>query len=186
MIILNQKIISLSLFNKKKIISGFSLVEILVYLAIFVTLSILIINLFIVILSTFHFSHINRKLLESGMISMERIAREVRQANSIDINSTSNQLILHSLNSLNQAVITTIEKENNNLYISINNTIESSSNITDVNLLDQKVLINFLNFIPITTPESQAVKIEMSLEYGSGGHTKIKNFYNTIILRGSY
>jgi len=183
MMIFQEKINSL---NKKKIISGFSLVEILIYLAIFVSLSILIINLFIVILSTFHFSHINRKLLESGMISMERIATEVRKANSIDPNSTNDTLILNSLSNSTDLTITTLKKENNQLNISINNTVDSSSNISNFNLLDKKVLINSLNFIPITTPESQAVKIEMSLEYGSGGHIKIKNFHNTIILRGSY
>jgi hypothetical protein len=183
MMIFQEKINSL---NEKKIISGFSLVEILIYLSIFITLSILIINLFIVVLSTFYFSHINRKILEAGMISMERISREIRQANNIDISSTNNKLILNSLNSLNQPVITTLEKEDNNLYISINNSVNDSANISKINLMDQKVLIQFLNFTQITTPESQAVRIEMSLEYGAGGHTKIKNFYNTIILRGSY
>jgi type II secretory pathway pseudopilin PulG len=183
----NINILNRDSFKQKKTILGFSLIEILIYLSIFTVLSTLIINLFIVITSSFHFTHINRKLLEAGMVSMERISQEIRLSNEIDLtNSTIESLVLKSNNIAGGPVITQFKKEGNQLIINKDDTNNNSADIDDTSLLDEKVIVDSLIFNYINTGISQAVRIQLSLSYSSGNNTKTANFYNTIILRGSY
>ncbi len=159
--------------NKRNKKNGYSVIEILVYLAIFTSISALVINLFITILSSLNVTNANRRLVEAGQISMDRISREIRQAQSIDASSTSDSLILNGDNLIN------FRKENNELNLYKNGSLEGSLISDDVSVIN-------LVFRPISTVESQAVKIEMNISYSKGGYTKSENFYNTIVLRGGY
>lgn len=164
--------------------NGFSLIEIMVYLAIFTTLSILVINSFIVILSSFNTTSMNRKLLESGTISMERISREIRYAKNIDIvnsflGSNPGALQLNSTDSSGNFMTVKFINENSNLNLYKNDNLEG-------NLLGQNISVTNLIFSRITTTESEAVKIEMTLQYSGGNNIKSENFYDTIVLRGGY
>jgi Tfp pilus assembly protein PilW len=164
--------------NKK---SGYSLVEIIVYLAIFTAISILVINSFIIILSSFETTNMNRKLLESGVVSMERISREIRQAQNVDPSSTSTILVLNSTDSSEDPMVVKFLNEGGLLNIYKNNNEDPEGN-----LLGQNISVTSLVFRHITTTESEAVKIEMTLQYSMGNNTKSENFYDTIILRGGY
>ena len=157
------------IINKK----GYSIIEVLVYLSIFTMMSILIINLFMVILSSLNVTNVNRNLVEAGQISMDRMSREIRQAKSIDASSTSSNLVLNGDN------IISFKKENGQLNLYKNNSLEG-------NLLADDISITNLVFRIISTTESQAVKIEMTVSYSKGSYVKSENFYNTIVLRGGY
>ena len=164
--------------------NGFSIVEIMVYLAIFTALSILVINSFIVILSSFNTTNMNRKLLESGIVSMERVSREIRQAKNIDIVNSSlgsnpSILQLNSTDSSGNSIIIKFMDENGNLNLYKNNTLQG-------NLLGQNITITSLIFNRISTTQSEAVKIKITLQYSGGHKTKSENFYDTVVLRGGY
>jgi Tfp pilus assembly protein PilW len=163
--------------NKK----GYSIVEIIVYLAIFTSLSILVINSFIVILSSFNTTNMNRRLLESGNVTIERISREIRQAKNIDItNSTlSTSPGVLQLTMPDTSYVKFKQETNGNLNLYENST-------TGNNLLSQHVTVTSLIFKRITTTQSEAIKIEMTLQYSQGRNTKSVNFYDTIVLRGGY
>jgi len=161
--------------NKK----GYSIVEIMVYLAIFTALSILVINSFLVILSSFNTTNMNRKLLESGVVSMERISREIRQAKSVDASSTQTILVLNSHDNLGVAMTIKFINENGELNLYKDNTLQG-------NLLGDNLSVTNLMFSRITTTESEAVKIKITLQYSGEHKTKSENFYNTIVLRGGY
>jgi hypothetical protein len=165
--------------NQDKKHRGYSIVEILVYLAIFTALSILVINSFIVILSSFNFTNMNRKLLEAGAVSMERVSREIRQAELIDINTTSDTLILDSHDSGGNDMEIKFINENGEFNLYKDDSLEG-------NLLGESLSLTNLVFRTITTTESQAVKIEMTIKYEEGKNIKSENFYNTVILRGGY
>ena len=158
-----------------KKIKGYSLVETIVYLAIFTVMSIVVINSFIIILSSFNTTNMNRRLLESGMTSMERLSREIRQASSVNASSTSTMLILND----SGTATTEFVNENGSLNLYKNGNLEG-------NLLGSKLTITSLNFNHITTTKSEAVRVRMTLQYLNGKTTKSANFYDTIILRGSY
>lgn len=165
--------------------NGFSIIEMIVYLAIFTVLSILVINSFIVILSSFNTTNMNRKILESGSVSMERISREIRQAKNIDIvNSTLDTspgtLQLNSTDSGGNALVIKFKDENNgqlNLY---------SGGSLKGNLLGSNITLTSLIFSRIATAQGEAVRIRMTLQYSEGHSVKSENFYDTIVLRGNY
>ena len=164
--------------------NGFSIIEIMVYLAIFTALSVLVINSFIVILSSFNTTNMNRKLLESGTVSMERISREIRQAKNIDIvnsilDTSPGTLQLNSTDSGGNSMIIKLINENGSLNLYKNNTLQG-------NLLGANLSITNLIFRRIATTQSEAVKIEMTLRYSLGHKTKSENFYDTVVLRGGY
>ena len=164
--------------------NGYSIVEILVYLAIFTALSVLVINSFIIILSSFNITNMNRKLLESGSMSMDRISREIRQAKNIDITNSSlgsnpGTLQLNSTDSSGNPMTIKFVKENGNLNLYKNGSLGG-------NLLGNNLLLTYLTFDRIVTPKSEAVKIKMTLQYSGKNTTKSENFYDTIILRGGY
>ncbi len=164
--------------------NGYSIVEILVYLAIFTSISILVINSFIIILGSFSTTRANRDLLESGSTAIERISREIRQAKSVDIVSSTlgtNPGVLQ-LNSSDTSGVSEVIKfsiTNGALNIYKDGTLIG-------NLLGQNVSVSSLIFRRITTTNGEAVKIELTLEDTIGNITKLENFYDTIILRGSY
>ena len=164
--------------------NGYSLVEIIVYLAIFTTLSVLVINSFVIVLCAFNTTRSNRNLLESGSLAMERISREIRQASSVDIansvmGSNPGVLQLNSTNSVGTAMIVKFVVGNGALNI-------YKDGVLVGNLLGQNILVDNLIFRRITTINGEAVKIELTLEDSGSKISRLENFYDTIILRGAY
>lgn len=159
---------------------GFSIIELIVYLAIFTAMSVVVINSFIIVLSTFSTIRTNQDLLDSGSVSMDRISREIRQAKSIDVvNSTSDTLQLNSTNSSGDNVVIKFKKDGIllNLY--------EDGNIVG-NLLAQNIILNSISFDRISTGKSEGVKIKMILQDSRSKANKTENFYDTVVLRGGY
>jgi Tfp pilus assembly protein PilW len=168
--------------NKIKKIRAFSLVETIIYLAIFTMVSILVINSFITVMSSFATTRSNRSLLEAGISSMERMSREIRQASSIDLANSNLGLGTLQLNSIDiNDNLTTIKfkKENSTLNIYQAGTLSGS-------LVDQNIVVDSLIFRRIATAHGEAIKIEMILSDARSKINKTESFYNTIILRGGY
>ncbi len=164
--------------NKK----GFSLVEIIIYLAIFAMISIFVINSFINVMAAFNTTRINRDLLESGISSMERMSREIRQASSVDlVNSNLGMgiLQLNSTDDLGSPMVIKFSKDVDLLNI-------YRSGVLLDNLLGSNVALDLLVFRHILTAQGEAIKIEMTVHNVDGRKMKTENFYNTIILKGSY
>lgn len=168
-------------YDRKSLKRGVSIIEIIIYLALFTAISIVVINSFIIVISTFSTIRVNHDLINAGSNSMERISREIRQAKNIDIiNSTfdSNSSIL-KLNDRDGISYVVIDKDGNGLRISKNG-------ITIGNLLADNVTLNKLIFTRISTSNTEGVKIEMEVEDTNSKTERIEKFYNTIILRGGY
>ncbi|HAQ02298.1 hypothetical protein A2387_03095 [Candidatus Nomurabacteria bacterium RIFOXYB1_FULL_36_10] len=112
---------------------------------------------------------------------MDRISHEIRQAKNIDmINSVfnSNSGVLR-LNNVDGTSYIQIEKNGNALELYSNGVLVG-------NLLSQNIYLNKLIFNRISTPNSEAVKIEMELQDSRSKTGKTETLYNTIILRGGY
>lgn len=171
--------------NNKK---GISLVETIIYLAIFTMVSILVINSFITVMGSFSTTRTNRSLMEAGINSMERISREIRQADSIDVlNSSLNggTLQLNSKDSGENLITIKFSKVNNdlNLYKCSGLTV---CNTLSGNLVGENISLDSLVFRRVITAQGEAIKIEMTLRDLYSKTNKTENFYNTIILKGSY
>lgn len=163
-----------------KLNKAFSIIEIIIYLAIFAVISIVVINSFIIILSSFSTIRTNHDLLDSGSMAMERMSREIRQAKSIDIaNGTSDILQLNSTDSSLNAVVIKFEKEGDALNIYEDGELVG-------NLLASNIVLNSISFDRISTTNSEAVKIKIILEDTKSKINRVENFYDTVVLRGGY
>lgn len=165
--------------NKK----GYSIIEMLVYLALFAAISIVVINAYITIFGSFTTTRVNRDLLESGSTTMERISREIRQAKNIDVvNSTLSSspgvLQLNSTDSGGVAQVIKFSVTSGALNIYKDGTLVG-------NLLGQNVSVTSLIFRRITTTNGEAIKIELTLQ-SVQNNNRSENFYDTIVLRGEY
>lgn len=176
----NNKSISIS---QKK--GGFSIIEIIVYLAIFTMLSILVINSFITVMRSFSVTRENISLLEAGINSMERISREIRQSNVVDLTSTNLSLNNTDDDGDGDGNSRRFSKDGElfNLYECSN---VGSCNTLSGNLLGPNIILENLVFRRIETIESEAIKIEMSIRDVRSKTEKVESFYNTVILRGGY
>lgn len=170
-------------FIKRSLIlaQGFSIIEIIIYLAIFTVMSIVVINSFIIILSSFSGIHINYEFLNSGSMAMERISREIRQSKNIDMT--------HSVFDSNSSIIRLNDTDGSS-YIDFyrnGNNLEISKNGTEVgSLLTQDIIITKLEFNHIITTNSEAVKIEIDLQNTKSKINRTEKFYDTVVLRGGY
>ncbi len=158
--------------------------EMLIYLAIFTMLSILVINSLITVMTSFATTRTNRDLLESGSTAIERISREIRQAKTVDttnstLGSSPGVLQLNSTDSSGNALLVKFSVSSGALNMYTGGTLKD-------NLLGQNITVNSLVFRRISTTNSEAVKIELTLQDNSSKTTKTANFYDTVILRGGY
>lgn len=164
--------------------NGYSLMEMLIYLAIFTMLSILVINSLITVMTSFSTTRTNRDLLESGSTAIERISREIRQAKTVDttnstLGSSPGVLQLNSTDGSGNALLVKFMVSSGALNMYTGGTLKD-------NLLGQNITVNNLVFRRISTTNGEAVKIELTLQDNSSKTTKTANFYDTIILRGGY
>ncbi|HEY4525925.1 MAG TPA: hypothetical protein VJL32_02400 [Candidatus Paceibacterota bacterium] len=157
--------------------SGYVLLELLFYISFFAAMSLAVVSALITMAGSFQETAILAKLSESVGI-MERIVREIRGANDFVV-ITAEDIELNTTDEFGVA-----------------KTIEFLLDGTDVKLLEDDVLIGSLNapgmsvsalsFTQITTSAGKAVKISLSLGSENDKLGRTFDFYDTIVLRGSY
>jgi prepilin-type N-terminal cleavage/methylation domain-containing protein len=163
---------------------GFSLIEIIIYVALFSVLAGVVINSFVVVVGSFSETKTNRDLQESGATTMERISREIRQAKAIvvgnsSLSTTPGAIELSVTDSLGTSHIVKFIMENNAINMYQDGTFSA-------NLLGQNIIPTSLIFRYITTNTGSAIKVEMVIQDNRGKGHRAVNFYDTIILRGDY
>ena len=163
---------------------GVSLIELLMYTGILLLISAVAVSSLIGMSRLYRTIHAAQYIESSAQIGMDRIGREVRGATSIDtlqstLGSSPGVLTLNTTDSAGTAM--TVQ-----FYLS-SQTLRMRENGTDVGpLTGVDVRVTRLLFRRITTSHSEAAKIEMTLESGSGASYRSKKFYTTAVLRGSY
>ncbi len=175
-------------FRKEKRIlvnsSGATLAEVIVY----VFLIGLILS--VVVMAMFSLSRSYRIMQSSfaidatAQVSFERMIRDIRGALSVDLvestlESSPGKLVLNTLNSTGDPMTIEFYVDNLSLLVEENDVLlgplsSSSARITN------------LVFREISTGQSSAVKIEMTVESGQGDSLREKNFYSTVVIRGTY
>lgn len=163
---------------------GYTLIELIVYVAIFAVFSVLATNSLLTMTRVFAENRVMRDLNSGAVVSMERISREIKGANSIDValsTFSSNPGVL-TLNSTDASGVARTVK----FYVSdgILKIDENGTYLGD--LTSQYVTVSNIIFRTFSTPQSSVIKIEMTLTSTRGNLVRTENFYNTISLRGDY
>lgn len=166
--------------NGRKVLSqakGYSVLELVFYIALFATISLVVINAMITMTKAFKETSIQTEFVQSGVI-MERMSREIRQA--YDISSiTATDLVLNTTDSLGANKTVRFLLSGTNLQLFENAVLVG-------NLNPPNIVVTGLTFSQITTTKGKAVKIVLSLRSSNDASNRVKDFYDTVVLRGVY
>jgi hypothetical protein len=163
--------------SKLKTNTGYSLLETVFYISFFAIFSILVINTLITMTKSFKENTISTELMQGENI-MERISREVRQANSI-YSISVNDLKLNTKDTIGTAK--TIE-----FVLSGSDIRLLENNVFTANLNTANISVQGLTFTQITTTKGVAVKMVLTIKSTHDSLNRTQNFYDTVVLRGDY
>lgn len=162
---------------------GFGLIEIIVYVSIVALIAIFSINAILSVTKVFAEVKSYNDLRGSAVTSLERMIKEIRFANNIDIAGTvfgtnPGRLKLNTTDEAGNAKTLEFYVTGGGLNIIDNG--QEKGTITG----NSAVLTNLI-FRQAVTPKGQLIKIEMTLT-DTRANPRIVNFYGSAVLRGSY
>jgi len=170
--------------NRKNNKSGFSLLEMVLYIGIMAIISVLAMQSLFVMIRAFTNIRVMQDLNSSAATAVERMAFEIRSAYDVD---TGNSTLGTNPGML--ALLTTDSGGSNTTagFSIVSDTLRVSEGGVDAGALTApNIVVDSLIFNSIITTNSEAVKIQIQLSATRGNTTETKTFYDTIILRGSY
>lgn len=172
------------MYWKRKKDKGFSLIEMLVYVGILALILVLLVNALLLVGSVRGRLGASRELNRSAVTALERMTRDIQSATSTNdaqssFGSHPGQLTVEGFDSAGTPTAITFALNGTTLEVS-----EGGSVVGDLTGDDTEV--TSLIFRKITTVISTAVRIEMTLQAGTGASQQTETFYATAILRGSY
>ncbi len=160
-----------------KLQKGYSILELVIYIALFSIIVVVIINSLLTITKTYSTAQGYRRLQSNGDLIMDRIAREIRSSNTIvsaTYNTNPGSISLSGVDSIGGTKSSSFSITNGVLQINDN------GNIGD--LSTSEVVVTSLIFRNITTANSLGIKVEMTLTTANG-YIVSAPFYSTILLR---
>ena len=161
----------------QKVKGGYTLVEILFYIALFSVLTLAIINSFVTMTKAFKEISIQSDLVQSSL-AIERMSREIRQAYGINSITTSD-LKLNSKDELDNNETVRFLLSGSDIQLFENDVLTGNLNTPNIQVVN-------LSFTQITTVNGNAIKISLSVKSGRDMTNRVENFYNTVLLRGDY
>ena len=163
---------------------GFSLVEVILYMTLFVILSTVLIATLFGMTKSYKEARATNDLIDSASVSMERMTREIRDATSLDMTTSvfdTNPGVLK----LNTTTLTgtpkTVQFDTGAGLEIIDSTETSPARLTG-----SHVSVNSLIFREITTTHGKAVRIEMTLHSLRSPTDRSVSYTDTVALRGAY
>jgi len=168
--------------HKKKIrnsTTGYSIVEMLVYIAILSTIAVVTVNVVISLAGSYSSLRASRNINSAAVASLERIVREARLLENVDLANSTLTTHPGRLTLMRGATTTEFYLDGSVLKVRENGVPAGS-------LTSQNAVVTNLIFRHVTSAATEAVKIEMTLQSAVGNITKTENFYDFVILRGSY
>jgi len=164
---------------------GESLIETLIYASILTIMAIAVTQSLLMMMKSYGNIKLHRSMNISVSDAMERITREIRLADSVDIagsalGTSPGKIKVNTVDDLGSA--TTKE-----FFLSGTGVYAKEGASTPEALTSSSTEITSLIFRRITAGEvSESVKINLTARVKVGNLEKTENFYNTAIMRGSY
>ncbi|MEK9209440.1 MAG: type II secretion system protein [Patescibacteria group bacterium] len=169
-------------FQNKKNFPGFTLIEVLIYAAIFAVVSVLVLDVIFLMAKTTKQLKAGRDINSAAASIIERMTREIKLADGIDVSESSfdaspGKLVLNSID------FKTEESATIAFYLAGTNLMMQKDSLAAEALNSPKVKVSSLVFREVeNSVQSKAVKIELEIKALS----KTEKFYNSAILRRSY
>ena len=157
----------------KKSAEGFTLVEVLVYMSIFVLLSGGALGLLFSLSDLFTQYKMRQALLTTGTSAMERMVLEIREADSVLATSTGMVTLRNSLDTIS------FQKNGSQLDLYKNGVLQSTLNTSTVEVMN----VSFHSYV---LNQVELVRIQLVLRSFVGTQSEAWTINSGVILRGSY
>lgn len=154
---------------------GFTLIEILIYIALLVLMLLLIINTTLSFTGSYRPVAALRTADRAAVSSMERLTREIRLATAATVDTSSTTA--NTLTLTAGSTITEFYVDNGVLKVDINGTFSGP-------LTPSGAWVTDLDFAVIDNGNSKAVKVDMVVNGVSGQTTITKKFHTTVVMKG--
>lgn len=161
---------------------GYSLVEIVIYIGVLVSFTVIIVNMLVTISHSKEKLTASQRISNSGAVALDRMTREIHKAANINATSSVLGTSLGSLylTGVESSVSYTVE-----FYVA-SSTLRIRENGIDKGPLTEKgVTVTSLIFRKIASSTDQAIKIDLGLSSGTSTSYKSEIFYTTALLRQS-
>lgn len=166
----------------KKIKSGYSLVEMIIYVTLLTLVSFIVVQTILSFTSSYSDMTLMRKIEHSGLSAMERMTYSIRRAAVVDsINSsfvTSPGVLMLTHNLTTTPVNTKFYIDNGILKMDIGGVYYGPLTTSDV------FVTNF-TVNKFDSSISSAIKIDITIQSTLGNTTKSKTYHSLVVLRGS-
>ncbi|OHA81860.1 MAG: hypothetical protein A2675_01790 [Candidatus Yonathbacteria bacterium RIFCSPHIGHO2_01_FULL_51_10] len=169
-----------SIFSRR----GFSLIEMVVYIALLAILTVLAVNMTLSMTRAFADLRVSRDLNSSATALFERITRDIRGAYDVDaagsvLGTNPGELLLNTKDAGGTNM--TVE------YFVSSGAVHIKENGLDLGpITSASTQTGSFVVREIIGANSKAVKVEVTLSATRGDITKQRNFYTTVVLRGTY
>lgn len=157
----------------KKLAAGFTLVEVLIYIFIFMLISGGAVSLLFSLSDLLTQYKIRQALLTSGTVAMERMVLEIREADSVVSASTENLTLMNDSDTIS------FRKNGSNLDLYKNDLLQSTLNTSAVEVLD-------INFHSYSLNDIKLVRVQLELRSIVGTESEDWTINSGAILRGAY
>lgn len=163
-------------------IKGFTLVEMIVYAAVLGIIAVLSINSMLAMTRAFTDLRVSRDLNSSATALFERLTRDVRGAYDIDAAQSTlgvhpGRLMLKGSSGVN----TTIE-----YYVTGNRVNIREGGVDQGSIMTAGTTVSSFIVRELVNTNTKAIKVEATISATRGNITKTRNFYTTVVLRGTY
>ncbi len=162
--------------------NGFSLLEIIIYIAVFAFVSVVAVETILLVTSSLGRIRVVRTLNTASSSAMERMTRTIRDAKIINAGSSTFNTspgVLSLTGSETPAITYRFSVSGGGLVLDAGG-VETA-------LTPPGVAVTNLVFRSIANGTvSKAIKIELTIAASNGKATSSENVYNTVILRNSY
>ncbi|MEK7208221.1 MAG: prepilin-type N-terminal cleavage/methylation domain-containing protein [Patescibacteria group bacterium] len=168
----------------KSSVSGFSLVEMLFYIAILSFSLLAVTETLITVTRSYGVLRAALHIEQEAAFALERMAREIRDANDINdaesvFNAHPGELFLVTTNAAGAARTVRFYLDNGKLSLKENGVATGAQT-------SAKTSVSNLVFRKITTARAKGGKVELTMQAGAGQTARSERFYATAMLRDSY
>jgi Tfp pilus assembly protein PilW len=173
----------IKLFSPKQNLSiqknGFSLVEILVYIAILLLVTVASVSLYLTFNTIFVRNEVERKLTYAANVTLERIVRDLRASDLVDLTpSTFN---------VSPGTLKLIQGATTSIYTLVGGDVTVTVDGIPLGLLTgEGVTADSLIFTRYAVPNAELVRVALTLSTHDKSASSTRTFYASGVLRGAY
>lgn len=161
--------------------TGFSLIEMLVYIVILVFMLVIVLEVVVSVVRSDRVIETVRVIENSAIASIERVGREVRQADSI--NTAASSLGVHP----GVLVLSGKDGAGNprtvEFYLSGGQVMLKENGVNIGALSESSAEVTSLIFRRFAASTIEGIRTEMTIESGTSTHYRVKTFYSSATIR---